>query len=95
MASIGNSKAMIGTLFLQYSAYAVFYVLDEAFGMAPSHYKKLISDEESEAKEKPFSEIQLEKQKTQKEKRSLKLEGGDFEYEGGDKKDKSSKNKDK
>jgi hypothetical protein len=55
-ASIGNAKAMIGTLFLQYCAYAVFYVLDEFFGMAPSHYKKLFSDDQKKP-EKPFSEI--------------------------------------
>lgn len=53
-ASIGNAKAMIGALFLQYCSYSFFYVLDEFFGMAPSHYKKLLSDDKK-ADEKPFA----------------------------------------
>lgn len=42
VASIGNSKAMIGVIFLQYCSYALFYILDEVYGWAPPHYTPLI-----------------------------------------------------
>ena len=42
VASIGNSKAMIGVIFLQYCSYAIFYILDEVYGWAPPQYTSLI-----------------------------------------------------
>ena len=52
MASVGNSKALIGCIFLQYCSYAVFYLLDEFFKIAPPMYRPLIKEQE-EANEVP------------------------------------------
>jgi len=46
MASIGNSKALIGTIFLQYCSYAIFYISDEIAKIAPSHYQDIEIEEE-------------------------------------------------
>ena len=48
MASVGNAKAMIGTIFLQYCSYSVFYLLDEMVKIAPSMYRPLIKEQEQE-----------------------------------------------
>ena len=48
MASVGNAKALIGTIFLQYCSYAVFYIFDEITGIAPSMYRPLIKEQEEE-----------------------------------------------
>ena len=50
MASTGNAKALIGAIFLQYCSYAVFYIMDEIYGIAPDHYKPLIKEEEAAPK---------------------------------------------
>jgi len=42
MASIGNSKALIGCVFLQYCGYALFYILDELMDLAPPHYNEMM-----------------------------------------------------
>lgn len=42
MASIGNSKALMGCIFLQYCGYALFYLLDELMDLAPSHYNQFM-----------------------------------------------------
>ena len=49
MASTGNAKALIGAIFLQYCSYAVFYIMDEIYGLAPDHYKPLIKEQDAGA----------------------------------------------
>ena len=39
--SVRNTKALIGSLFIQYCAYAVFYIIDEFKSIAPPLYKKV------------------------------------------------------
>ena len=39
--AVRNSKALIGAIFIQYIAYAVFYLLDEFLNIAPFHYKNI------------------------------------------------------
>lgn len=39
--SVRNSKALIGSLFIQYCAYSVFYIFDEFKEIAPKLYKAL------------------------------------------------------
>ena len=39
--SVRNSKALIGSLFIQYCAYAAFYIIDEFKEMAPAMYKEV------------------------------------------------------
>lgn len=39
--SVRNSKALIGSLFIQYCAYAAFYIIDEFKEMAPPMYKEV------------------------------------------------------
>ena len=48
MASVGNAKALIGCIFLQYCSYAVFYIFDEITGISPAMYKALIKEQEEE-----------------------------------------------
>jgi hypothetical protein len=36
-----NTKALIGALFIQYCAYAVFYLLDEFKKISPQYYWEL------------------------------------------------------
>ena len=40
-ATVGNSKALMGTLFIQYCAYAIFYILDEFNDISQEHYTPL------------------------------------------------------
>jgi hypothetical protein len=44
IATEGNAKAMIGTIFLQYCAYSIFYLLDELNDIPQEHYKPLTAD---------------------------------------------------
>jgi hypothetical protein len=46
MASVGNSKALIGCIFLQYCSYSVFYLLDEFYRIAQPMYRPLIKEQE-------------------------------------------------
>lgn len=48
MASVGNSKAMIGVIFLQYCSYAIFYLVDEIKNISPEMYKALIKSQEDQ-----------------------------------------------
>ena len=48
VASIGNSKAMIGVIFLQYCSYALFYLLDELNEWAPPLHFPLIQHQRDE-----------------------------------------------
>ena len=50
MATIGNSKALVGVIFLQYCSYAVFYLLDELKDIAPRHYYEFLKDGKAGAK---------------------------------------------
>jgi hypothetical protein len=43
-ATVGNSKALMGTLFIQYCAYSIFYLLDEIFEISQEHYTPLLKD---------------------------------------------------
>lgn len=38
---------MFGVIFLQYCSYSCFYILDEMFKIAPSHFKELVKPEEA------------------------------------------------
>ena len=48
MASVGNAKALIGTIFLQYCSYSIFYILDEIYKISPPMYRPLIKEQQVE-----------------------------------------------
>ncbi len=52
-ATTGNAKALIGVLFLQWVVYALFYLADQFYDIAPSHYKefKRLNAEEEDQKD--------------------------------------------
>lgn len=47
-ANTGNAKALVGVIFLQWVVYAIFYLVDELVGIAPTHYSPLIGKKKNE-----------------------------------------------
>lgn len=61
MASIGNSKAILGCIFVQYCGYAVFYIFDQVTGIAPSHYNSCMQAHDDQLKEEQEGNAAKEK----------------------------------
>ena len=80
--AVRNTKALIGALFLQYLAYAVFYLLDEFKDLAPKYIPELAKLDEWEKKAKEEEE---------EKKKMIQQEGGEKEEKKKAEKEKKDK----
>ena len=94
MATIGNSKALVGVIFLQYCSYAIFYLMDEFKDIAPRHYYQFIKDGNKAAKKQENqreSEENEEQEEGDEDDEDQSVDDDDNQQEGGSSKKKGTK----
>ena len=89
-ATVGNSKALIGAIFLQYCSYAIFYLFDEFNSIAPPMHRALIPEQETNIElPKRFNSKKEKdgpaKDKKDKPKKKADKKEEEEEYDGGSK----------